>query len=216
MDAVLQQLLGTHQGDRTELYAVVADCCAHVDVVKGDFSDSSDHHLDAIANACIAEILGHHAEKQLVRWQLQTDQQHLLISSMEEKEVAAILEVAVAHQLKVRSIQPDFFLQWNAYAAGRQAATCVFAMLNEGYATVAFAQRGVITCLSCGPCLNRDGDASDGLPGMQCVDDRSMRLLSSIGQAPDAVTSFVLVTPDPQPIPGGSRWTAMPLSEDSP
>jgi hypothetical protein len=185
-----------------------------LDVVRGDFSCSSDRHLDSIANACITELLGDNAARQTVRWQLQHDQQHLLISSIEERQVSGFLEVALNHQLKVHSIQPDFFVQWNAFASGKSTRNCVFATVNEGYATVAFAQKGIIQSLSCGPCLNRDEYLTDQLRSVQCVDERTNRLLASIGQAFDDVSSFVLITREPHQIPDGSRWTRLSLSED--
>jgi hypothetical protein len=214
MDAVLSELLSTHLGDVPRIWAVVADGYAHLDVVRGDFSCSSDRQLDAIANACISELLGDNASRQTIRWQLQQDQQHLLISSIEEKEVSGILEVASTHRLKVHSIQPDFVVQWNFFAGGKHARNCVFATVNEGRATVAFAKNGVITSLSSGPCVIRKEDMDDQLRSVQCVDERTNRLLTSIGQAFDDVSSFVLVTREPHRIPEGSRWTALNLSED--
>jgi hypothetical protein len=216
MDAVLLNLLATDLRDTPRLCVVMADPCAHVDVVKGDFSCSSDRQLDAIANACIAEIQGDNAAKQVVRWQLQEDHQHLLISSIAEKDVATLLEVASTHRLKVQSIQPDFFVQWNAYASAQAASHGVFASVNEGYATVAFATQGIITALSCGPCNDADAPARAAQPMVHQVDERTHRLLSSIGQAFNDVPSFVLVTPDPERVPGDSRWTPMRLREDSP
>jgi hypothetical protein len=213
LDAVLSELLGANLRERPPLCVAVADACAQIEVVPGDFACASERQLDAIASACIAEVQGESPAAPWVRWQLQADQQHLLIASIAEKDIATLLDVAASHRLRVQSIQPAFFLQWNAWVGeqqpGTERGTAVFATLDEGFATVAFAQQGIITALSSGPCATpeAEGDA---------VDTRSHRLLASIGQEVAGVDVFVLVARDSQSMPERSRWTARPWTEDSP
>jgi hypothetical protein len=213
LDAVLSELLGANLRARPPLCVAVADACAQLDVVPGDFACASDRQLDAIASACIAEIQGDSNARPVVRWQLQADQQHLLIASIAEKDIATLLEVAASHRLTVQSMQPDFFLQWNAWVGepqlGTARGTAVFATLDEGFATVAFAQQGIITALSSGPCTTPDAEGN-------ALDTRSHRLLASIGQEVAGVDAFVVVTREALRLPDHSHWTARPWTEDSP
>lgn len=213
MDAVLSEL-GTNVARQTPpLRVVMSDACVHFDVVQGNYGGASDRHLQSIASACIAEILGEATSNQMVRWQLQPDLRHLLISSIDSRDAAAVTQAATRHRLQLHSLQPDFCVQWNRYASVLPARKCVFATVNEGYATVAYAQGGAIAALSGGPCFGGDDSPEDGRDKTLSVDERVDRLLASLGQNPGEVSNFILVTAAPERIPSVSRWKAFDLSE---
>ncbi len=214
VNAVLSELLASADGHRPRLSVVMADPYIHFDVVHGEFGSASDRHLQSIADACIAEVLGDAAAGQHVRWQLQSDQRHLLISSIYRRDVATVIDAASIHGIQVQSIQPEFFVQWNHFGRATPTGQCVFATVNEDYLTVAFVQQGVITALSCGPCVSLDADKGDGQRLVQMVDLRASRLLASLGQPVRDVSSFMLVTSAVLDIQSGSRWTAFRVSED--
>ncbi|MDR3370138.1 hypothetical protein [Rhodoferax sp.] len=208
MDAVLSELGTKAARQKPVLRVVMGDACVHFDVVQGNYSGASDRHLQSIANACIAEILGDAKSSQIVRWQLQPDLRHLLISCIDSRDTAAVTQAAKRHGLQLHSLQPDFCVQWNQYASVLPARPCVFATVNEGYATVAYAQEGTIAALSSGPCFCGDNSLEDGRQKTLLTDERTDRLLASLGQNPSAVSNFFLVTTAPEFIPGVSRWKA--------
>lgn len=215
MDAVLSEL-GAHAArQKPALRVVMGDACIHFDVVQGNYAGASDRHLQSIASACVAEILGEATSNQMVRWQLQPDLRHLLISCLDSRDAAAITQTAAHHGLQLHSLQPDFCVQWNRYASVLPAQKSVFATVNEGYATVAYAQGGAITALSCGPCFGGDNSPENGRNKTLSVDERTDRLLASLGQNPSAVSNFILVTTAPECLPSVSRWKAFDLSEAS-
>lgn len=214
MDAVLSDLRAKVSGSKPSLYVVLADSCVHFDVVQGDYGASSDRHLQSIAMACIGEVLGDGAASQVVRWQLQPDSRHLLISCMDQRDVSMVTQAASMHGLQVHSLQPDFCVQWNQYARTMPTSRCVFATVNEGYAIVAYAQHGTIMALSCGPSVSGNGAPDDGKHTGHAVDERADRLLASLGQEASDISTFVLVTSAPQGVPSGSRWTIFNSSEE--
>ena len=214
MDAVLSELWAHAAGQKPRLCVVLADSCVHFDVVQGDYGAASDRHLQSIATACIGEVLGDAAASQVVRWQLQPDAQHLLISCIDQRDVSTVTQIASMHGLQVDSLQPDFCAKWNQYARTMPANRCVFATLNEGYAIVAYAQHGTIMALSCGPSLSGNGALDDEKHAARAVNERADRLLASLGQEANDISTFVLVTSAPVGIPSLSRWTTFNPSEE--
>lgn len=214
MDAVLSELWANASSQKPRLCVVLADSCVHFDVVHGDYHAASDRHLQSIATACIAEVLGDAATSQVVRWQLQPDSQHLLISCIDQRNVSVIEQAASMHGLLVHSLRPDFCVQWNQYARTMPASRCVFAAVNEGYAIVAYVQHRTIMALSCGPFFSDNGGLGDGKHTVDAVDERAGRLLASLGQEASDVSTFVLVTPAREDIPSVSRWTTFNPSEE--
>ena len=213
MDAVLSELRANAASRKPTLDVVMGDACVHFDVVQGNYGGVNDRHLQSIASACVEEILGEATSGQLIRWQLQPDLRHLLISCIDQSDVAAVTQAAMRHGLQLQSLQPDFCDQWNRYASVLPARDCVFATVNEGYATVAYARGGTIAALSCGPSFCGENSLEDGQRRAQSIDMRTDRLLASLGQDASAVTNFILVTTAPDCISSVSRWTAFSLSE---
>ena len=214
MDAVLHELRANAAPRKPDLRVVISDAGVHFDVVQGDYGGSNERHLQSIAVACIAEILGEATSRQVVRWQLQPDLQHLLISCIDLREVTAVTETAIRHGLRLQSLQPEFCFQWNRYASVLPAKDCVFATINDGYATVAYAKGGTIAALSSGPCFLGEDPLHGGKHETQSIDQRTDRLLASLGQDASVISNFILVTAAPECIHSVSRWRAFGLSEE--
>ncbi len=214
MDTALSELSGSSASQKPKLCVVLADACVHFDVVRGDYQSASDRQLQSIATACMTEVLGEAATNQVVRWQLQPDSQHLLLSSINQEDVSMVTQAVSLHGLQVHSLQPNFCFQWNQYAKFIPASRLIFATLTEGYAIVAYAHQGTIMALSCGLCLNGQGTPNEGASTGLTVDARVDRLLASLGQVPSDVSTFVLVTSTPQSTANASRWTTFKPSEE--
>ena len=210
IDAVLSELGASAAGQKLPLSVVMEDSRVHFDVVLGDYGDASDRHLQSIATACVAEVMGEDATSQIVRWQLQRDMRHLLISSINSQDITSVMQAAAQHGLQLRSLQPDFCVQWNQYAGATSQGSGVFVNISSNHAVAVCAQLGAISALSCGP-YRDDGDA---LPSVvphstHLVDERVDRLLSCMGQDVAEISSFVLVTPDRERIATTSRWSVI-------
>jgi len=213
LDAVLSELWGRTARHRPRLRVVMGDARVHFDVVHGNYGETSDRQLQSIASACMTEIFGEAASTQTVRWQLLPDRRHLLMSSIDRSDLAALEQVTRRHGLQLDSLQADFCIQWNHYAGVLPAADSVFATCHDGYATVAFACAGAISALSCGPCLAADDAQAAGSSGGPTVDQRVDRLLASLGIDMGAVARYMLVTGTPESIPSGSRWRSFEQRE---
>lgn len=214
MDTALSELSDPCASQKPKLCVVLADASVHFDIVRGDFQSASDRQLQSIATACITEVLGEAATNQVVRWQLQPDSQHLLISSIDQEAVSMVAQAVSLHGLQVHSLQPNFCRQWNQYAKSIPASRLIFATLTEGYAIVAYAHQGTIMALSCGLCFNSQGGPDEDEYASQAVDVRVDRLLASLGQVPSDVSTFVLVTSAQQSTVNASRWTTFKPSEE--
>ncbi len=214
IDAVLSELKANVSSSKPRLYVILADSCVHFDVVQGDYGAASDRHLQSIATACIGEVLGDGAASQVIRWQLQPDSRHLLISCIDQRDVSLVKQAASTQGLQVHSLQPDFCVQWNQFARTLPPSRCVFATVNEGYAIVAYAQNGTIMALSCGPSFSGHGAPDEEKHTGHAVDERTDRLLASLGQEASDISTFVLVTSTPEGVPNVSRWTVFNSSKE--
>lgn len=212
--AVISKLDSTASTRRAHLNVVLADSRVHYDVVSGDYGASSDRQLMAIANACIVEVLGDRAQQQIVRWQLQPDRRHLLISSIDTEEVETIVQAASRLQLRLNSLQPDLCSQWNQYSNRLPDGTGVFAVVCGSHLLAVYALKGSIIALTCCHCF-----ADDVAGGLQArlhpIDEQVDRLLASIGQAAKDVPAFLLVVSDQSSCPITERWALIRAPEGS-
>jgi hypothetical protein len=122
-----------------------------MDVINGEFLGHNDRQLQAIANACVTEMIGDDAGDHEVRWQLQSDLRHLLICAIPRAHVSALAQVASANGLRLGSVQPDFALEWNRHAGALKAGSGVFAVASGADAAIAWVTDGVISSISLGP-----------------------------------------------------------------
>ena len=226
LDAVLLELAQAGVIAAAQLDVELADALLHLDAVEGDFAGHSDRQLQSIAMACVTEVLTDTTANYEVRWQLQSGGKHLLIAAIEHAHIQAIADAATRHRLHLRSIQPDFCLQWNRHAAALKPGSSVFAVASGDDAVVAHVQHGAITTISQGGWLDRSVDADVGgtevhVKRLMCglglakaatagtLDIRIGRLLASVGQDEATQSAFVLVAPETSESALSSRWTVI-------
>lgn len=193
LDALLTELAGSASLKGAQLRVVLADTMLHLDVVAGDFAGDSERQLQAVAEACVAELLGEAAAAHEIRWQLQPDGRHLLIAALGREHLQALREAADRHGLALDSVQPQLCRQWNHHAAALPSGTTVFAVAQGPEALVACVAHGSIAALSQG----------------QQLDLRVDRLLASTGLDPAQQGGYVLVAPQAAAQGASPRWTVL-------
>ena len=104
----------------------VADPLVQFDIAEGDFAALGDRQLQAIALACMGELLGNAVADHEVRWSLQADERHLVIAAVPRALITALAEAATGRGARLASVQPAFARRWNTYAhdATRACAYC--------------------------------------------------------------------------------------------
>jgi hypothetical protein len=208
--------IGAVQGVLTELKASAAlihiplkvqisDALAHFDVVAGDFAESSDRQLQAIASACVDDLLDDHTGPQVVRWQLQADARHLLIASLDASTIEAIVQEAARHEMPLETLQPEFCNRWNLYSGDLSGGTAIFASVADGTVVMALVEQGSITALSTGAWSDIEGTPKAAL------DQRADRLVASQGVDPNDLACWVLVAPEDEVPAPSTRWTVVRL-----
>lgn len=215
IDTVLSELRASAPERGVCLSVVLTDARIHFDVVAGDYRDASDRQLQSIATACVAELLGDRAVGQVVRWQLQPDLHHLLICAIAPQDIESAVQAAARHGLSLVSLQPEFCLHWNRHAAALAHGAGVFATANGRHAIVCCVADGVITALSCGPCLEEDAAPQEALWAQRSLDSRVNRLLASIGLDASSVSTFLLVA---RVLPAHQlavRWTLLDPEQEA-
>lgn len=189
------------------------------DVVTGEFSGNSGRELQAVAEACMAELMGDAVSTHAIRWAVQPGGRSLLICAMPAGLLALLSGLSAGHGLKP-SVQPDFCVQWNQHARAMQTGTGVFAVAAGQEAWIACVEAGVITHVSGGRWLHEAQPASPATVrrlmsgfGLGAADDACMldvrtdRLLASLGRSTAVPQDFVLVAPVGMDVGLQSRWT---------
>ena len=194
VDAVLQQIASIESLQRGQLHVGLADALVHRDVVAGDFAGDSDRQLQAVAIACVSELLGDAVDLREVRWQLQADGKHLLIGAIDRDQLGVLSDAATRHGLSMGSVQPDFCLQWNRHAGALRRGAAVFAVADGHDAVVACVADGAVAALS------------RGAGGLDKLVDR---LLASIGLEAADAAAFVLVNKTSSDTLVSPRWTVL-------
>jgi hypothetical protein len=201
LDTVLLELAGAASLQGATLDAEVADALVHLDVVNGEFGGVSDRQLQSIATACAAELLGDAVAHHDIRWQLQTDEKHLLIGAIARELLTTVSQAAVRHGLPLHSLQPELCVQWNRHAGSAlKPGRGVFAVVGGREAVIASVADGTITALSSGVWI-------DGRDAAATLDGRVDRLLASAGQDPAGQSSFVVVGSERSDKALSPRWT---------
>jgi len=186
------------------LQVILDNTHVHFDVVQGDFADYSEQQLQAIAQGCVAELLGDDATGQQLRWQLQPDGQHLLLCAIATPVIDAVVQAAAQHGLRLTSMLPAFCAHWNRHGGALPQGSGVFTLNDAGHSLTVCARRGSIMALS----LGRDGTT-------QSLDQRVNRLLASLGAQAKELTGFVLVARDPAALAPSPRWTVRDWQEQA-
>lgn len=216
IDAVLSDLRASAPRGAVDLNVFMSDKHAHFDVVAGDYRDASERQLQSIASACVGELLGDLAAEQLIRWQLQPDQQHLFICSTAQQYIGLIEEAALRQGLCLASLQPEFCAQWNRHAVAAHSGTFVFATANGAHLTVACVEGDAITAISDG-LVHQDGPWQQGtLREPNQLDSRVNRLVASIGVDLSTVSTFIIVHRELPVHRLHSRWTVVDAQPQEP
>ena len=205
----------------TELQVELCNALAHFDTVEGAFAGHGDAELDAIAGACVQEMLGAAHERD-VRWQLQADERHLLICAIERPLLAALLALADRHGLRLRSIETSFALDWNRHGRAVKDGRAVFVSGDEGESVAALVNDGVVQAL--GTCAHPDELEEPQTPtravellcnsvGLEHLavptrlDAQVARMLASLGLDLNGIERFIAVLAHDDPDSLSSRWT---------
>jgi hypothetical protein len=217
--AVLAELLPAARLRGATMAVHCASFWVRFDVVTGDFSGHSSRELQAVAEACMAELMGDAATGDAVRWSVQPGGRSMLICAMPAGLPAMLAEHAARHGLRL-SVQPDFCVQWNRHARAMHSGSGVFAVAAGSEAWIACVDDGVISHVSGGRWLHEGLPASPatvrrlmsgfglGAAGDVCMlDARTDRLLASLGRSSTVAQDFVLVAPDEVDVGLKSRWT---------
>ncbi|MFZ2651126.1 MAG: hypothetical protein WA210_13575 [Burkholderiaceae bacterium] len=178
------------------LDVVLPDTLAHFDIAQGRFGAHGEPQLRAIAAACVKELLDEQSGQYEIRFQLQSDEQHLLLCAVPIGMLNTIRAAAAQADLRIRSIEPLFARQWNRHGGALRRGLGVFAVGDDGYATIALVRHGVVQALSSGSCCDPSEEAhapsadGDRLPTEAGVDQvvspcrldaKVNRLLASLG-----------------------------------
>jgi hypothetical protein len=180
----------------------------HLDVVAGDFAGHDDRQLRTIASACVSELLGEDAGDHEVRWQLQSDDRHLLICAIPRPQLLALEQAAAACGLRLGSVQPDFVREWNTHASALKAGPAVFAVTTGTDVAIAWVVDGVISALSAGPLFEAsnpsahpvsesNGAAHERALAVERLDSRIGGLLLRLGLNAHARRTFSPSQPNP-------------------
>jgi hypothetical protein len=162
--AVVEELL-QDLADRTPLAgaainATLSSALLQFDVVTGEFAGSSDRQLHGVASACMAELLGDEAPDHDLRWQLQSDERHLLVCAMPKFRMAALEAATATHGLRLSRVAPAFIPIWNACARSLPGGNAVFAVHTGTELSIASVTDGVVAAL----CIAAPLVASDAGP----------------------------------------------------
>lgn len=219
VDAALRELGQTAPLKGARMEVELADSLVHLDVASGEFAADSERQLESVAGACVAELLGDSAKDHEVRWQLQSDGRHLLIGAVARAKLRVLAEVAARHGVILRSVQPDFCLQWNRHAGVMRSPASVFVVASGRDAVVARVARGAVCALSGGPWLDRfRAPGTDRTQRLMCgfglepsatagaLDLRVDRMLASAGSRPGEHADFILVAPQVSVKAVAPRW----------
>ena len=214
VEAVVSELDAEASTRMAHLKVVLSDSRVHYDIATGDYRNASDRQLQAIAMSCVTEVLGESAVTQIVRWQLQPDRHHLLISSIGTQDVETLVQTATRLQLQLNSLQTEFCTQWNLHAGDLPDGTGVFSAASAGHVMAVYVLRGSIVALTFGPISHVEDESNSGNLTFP-IDERVDRLLASIGCDAEANSTFLLVASDNSPISVASRWTVVLPTENS-
>lgn len=224
VDAVLRELGAAAPLRGARLDVEIDNALVLFDVARGDFAGDSDRQLRTVAVACMSELLGDSALDQEVRCELQAGGRHLMICAMPSDQIGMLADRAASHGLRLRSVQPDFILQWNRHGTALTSGDSVFAVAQGQEAMVSCVSGGAIVEFSRGGWLDQQ-QAPDDPPSRsdqlmsdfgleahaaaRALDVRVDRLLASVGQVAVGQSAYLLVAPPLADDSVSQRWTVV-------
>ena len=215
LQSVLDEIELTMPLRGAHLVVEVADPLVHFDVAEGDFGASGDRQLQAIAAACMGELLGDAAADHEVRWSLQAGARHLVIAALPRVLIAALVAAADLRGLRLDSVAPAFARRWNAFARDLGVPTAVFASTSGPHVVVSCVVDRALCAVSTGPWQDGGGATPDGSSHpsaageLALLDERAARLLSGLGIEPSEACACLLVSADAAAGVTSSRWTVV-------
>lgn len=223
LDTVLQQLELSASVRSARYSAELADVLVHFDVAEGPFATQTDRELQAIAVACVEELLGDEASAYEVRWTLQAGGRHLFIAAVPRAYLTRLAAAAEQRGSRLVSVQPAFCRQWNAFARLLTARVAIFAVTSGGHAVVACVVAGAVCGISVGPWAGAEVDDASTLGDEKArtrmpiqtsllIEWRATRLFASLGIELNSEPQFILVTPDPSMLRVSAPWTVVQTS----
>ena len=190
LDAVLASLAAAAPLRGARMQVELADSLVHLDVIEGDFSRSSDHELQTIADACTAEVLGEAASAHVLRWVLQRRERHLLLCAVPRVWLNLLLDAAGRRGMTLECVAPNFARQWNRHGHAFATGMGVFAVRQHASTSIAWVDRGVVCAVSESPlprCASLDAGAA-----VWWLDRQVDRFLAAIGHPAAADQRFVV------------------------
>jgi hypothetical protein len=187
------------RGARAEVE--IADSLVLLDVVDGDFADHGAPQLEAIATACIAELLGAGGATHEARWQLQGDERHLLIAALPRDLLAGLRDALALHGIRLHSAMPGLCCAWNRHAAQLGEGADVLALAGPGSTTIVCLEGTAIRALGRFACGANSFIAT--------LDAQVNRLRASMGLAAQQDGRYLLVTEGVAVPPALARWTLL-------
>lgn len=148
LDAALTRLLDGLHGQKPRLCVDLSDDMVFLDVVAGAFAHFTPDQVEAMAMACVQDIVADASDHYIVRWQLQADLQHLLLCAVPRELLRTVEQAAQAHRLSLLSVQPEFCTAWNQHARLFGNTEGVFAMLGAHCTMALLTPKGTITAIS--------------------------------------------------------------------
>jgi len=155
IEAVLAELAAQRSLKGARLEAQLSSALVHLDVAEGTFADHADRQLQAIASACMDEMLGEESALHDLRWHLQRDARHLLIAAIPRAHLALLQAVAQRAGLHLRSVTPEFVVHWNQFGRGAARGHWVFAVSTADDLAIATVAEGAVSSISLGPAIER-------------------------------------------------------------
>ena len=206
------------------LHAELADAIVHFDVASGNFAGQSQRQLRAFANACVVELLGDATREHSVHWQMQSDEQHLLVCAVPNAVLRALTSAAATHAMRLAGIRPSFARAWNRHARRSTGRNLVFASVAGLNAMIACAHDGVVNAVSSGPwgeeCAAGESQVTRLRSGFGLLDvgehallDLQVdRLLAGLGFDATRDADFLFVSAGEPPPLLSNRWTIIQAS----
>ena len=164
IDAVLADIAAQRSLKGVRLEAQLSSALVHLDVVEGAFADQADRQLQAVASACMDEMLGDDAAAHELRWHLQRDARHLLIAAIPRAHLALLQAVAQRTGLRLRSVTPEFVVRWNQFGRVATRGHWVFAVSTGDDLAIATVADGAVSSISLGPGIELEDVAAVDAP----------------------------------------------------
>jgi hypothetical protein len=160
-----------------------------------------------MARACVHDIVGDTAAQHEVRWQLQSDLQHLLLCAVPSAVLDAVQSTAQQYRLAVVSVQPEFCVAWNRHARVLGAQAGAFAMLGEVSTLALVGPKTNITAISCTALPAADARCADpDAAAMHALELQLQRLAPSSDTSRETHFRRVLVSAQTSPAWQRSGW----------